>query len=101
VRDVGELNLAIVVITVIALVTLVPMLVRAVLVGWLVYSVPHLVYHLRNTEPFSTDDEVSIAASLALVPILAAVLLVIEVRAPRETPRETPREAPREAPVAR
>lgn len=88
VRDVGELNLALVVITAIALVTLVPMLVRAVLVGWLVYSVPHLVYHLRNTEPFSTDDQVSIAASLALVPILAAVLLVIEVRAPRETPRE-------------
>lgn len=94
VRDVGELNLAIVVITVIALVTLVPMLVRAVLVGWLVYSVPHLVYHLRNTAPFSTDDQVSIVASLALVPILAAVLLVIEVRAPRETPRATPREAP-------
>ena len=83
-RDVGELNLALVVITVVALVTLVPMLVRAVLAGWIVYSVPHLVYHLRNMDPFSTDDQVSIAASLALVPILAVVLLVIEVRAPRE-----------------
>ena len=84
VHDVGELNLALVVITVVALVTLVPMLVRAVLAGWIVYSVPHLVYHLRNTDPFSTDDQVSIAASLALVPILAVVLLVIEVRASRE-----------------
>jgi hypothetical protein len=84
VRDVGELNLALVVITTVALVTLAPMLVRAVLAGWIVYSVPHLAYHMRNMEPFATDDQVSIAASLALVPILAVVLLVIEVRAPRE-----------------
>jgi hypothetical protein len=81
VRDVGELNLALVVITAIAAVTLTPILVRAVLAGWIVYSVPHLVYHLRNMKPFSTDDQVSIAASLALVPILAVVLLVIDVRA--------------------
>jgi hypothetical protein len=84
VRDVGELNLALVVVTAVALVTLGPWLVRAVLAGWLVYSVPHLVYHLRHMTPFATDDQVSIGASLALVPILAVVLLVIEVRAPRE-----------------
>ena len=53
---------------------------RAVLAGWIVYSVPHLVYHLRNLEPFETDDQVSIVASLALVPILAIVLLVIDRR---------------------
>ena len=86
VRDVGTLNLALVVITVIALVTLTPMLVRAVLAGWVVYSLPHVIYHLRNMEPFSTDDQVSIAGSLAFVPILAIVLFVIEVRAPRPAP---------------
>jgi hypothetical protein len=43
------------------------------------------VYHLRNMEPFSSDDQVSIGASLALVPILAVVLLVLDVRTrPRE-----------------
>jgi hypothetical protein len=83
VRDVGELNLALVVVTAVAVVTLVPTLVRAVLAGWIVYSVPHLVYHLRNMEPFSTDDQVSIGASLALVPIVAVVLLVLDVRSPR------------------
>jgi hypothetical protein len=80
VRDVGELNLALAIITVIALVALTPILVRAVLAGWIVYSVPHLVYHLRHLDPFATDDQVSIIASLALVPVLAIVLLVIEVR---------------------
>jgi hypothetical protein len=86
VRDVGELNLALVVITAIAAVTLVPMLVRAVLAGWVAYSLPHLVYHLRNMEPFATDDQVSIGASLALVPILAVVLLVLAFRSPRPVP---------------
>jgi hypothetical protein len=86
VRDVGELNLALVAVTAVAVVTLVPMLVRAVLAGWIVYSVPHLVYHLRNMDPFATDDQLSIGASLALVPILAVVLLVIDVRASRPVP---------------
>jgi hypothetical protein len=83
VRDVGELNLALAVVTVIALVALTPMLVRAVLAGWIVYSVPHLVYHLRHLDPFATDDQVSIISSLALVPVLAIDLLVIEVRTPK------------------
>jgi hypothetical protein len=86
VRDVGVLNLALVTVTVVALVTLVPMLVRGVLAAWLVYSVPHLVYHLRNMGPFETADQVSIAASLAFVPLLAVVLLVIDVRAPEPVP---------------
>jgi hypothetical protein len=62
------------------------MLVRGVLAAWLVYSVPHLVYHLRNMGPFETADQVSIAASLAFVPLLAVVLLVIDVRAPEPVP---------------
>jgi lysylphosphatidylglycerol synthetase-like protein (DUF2156 family) len=98
VRDVGELNLALAVITVVALVALAPMLVRAVLVGWIVYSVPHLVYHLRHLDPFATDDQVSIIASLALVPVLAVVLLVVELRAPKSG---TPVSAEVAAPAAR
>jgi hypothetical protein len=94
VRDVGELNLALVVITAVAAVALTPVLVRAVLAGWIVYSVPHLVYHLRHMEPFTTSDQVSIAASLALVPILAVVLLVLDLRAPRPARSPTGAGAP-------
>jgi hypothetical protein len=86
VRDVGELNLALVIVTVAALIWLTPVLVRAVLAAWLVYSVPHLVYHLRHMSPFATDDQISIGASLAIVPIVAVVLLVIDVRATRPAP---------------
>jgi hypothetical protein len=87
VRDVGELNLALAVVTVVALVVLGPVLVRAVLAGWLVYSVPHLVYHLRHMQPFATDDQVSIGTSLAIVPLVAVALLVIDLRAPRAPAR--------------
>ncbi len=83
VRDVGELNLALALITIVAAISLVPVFVRAVLAGWLVYSVPHLVYHLRHMQPFDASDQVSLGASLAFVPILAVALLVIEVRATR------------------
>ena len=83
VRDVGELNLALVVITVVGA----GHARRRSSSGrcWRAGSCtrcPHLVYHLRNMAPFATDDQVSIGASLALVPILAVVLLVIEVRCP-------------------
>jgi hypothetical protein len=98
VRDVGELNLALAVVTLVALVALTPMLVRAVLAGWIVYSVPHLVYHLRHLDPFATDDQVSIIASLALVPVLAVVLLVVEMRAPKPS---TPSRPEARAPAAR
>jgi hypothetical protein len=95
VRDVGELNLALAVVTVIALVALTPILVRAVLAGWIVYSVPHLVYHLRHLDPFATDDQVSIVASLALVPILAIVLLAIDLRPAAPEPADgAPRSVP-------
>jgi hypothetical protein len=90
VRDVGELNLALVVVTAVALVVLTPVLVRAVLAGWIVYSVPHLVYHARHLKPFATDDQVSLIASLALVPILAVALLWISLRTPRPELVSTP-----------
>jgi hypothetical protein len=34
-------------------------------------------------QPFATDDQVSIGTSLAIVPIVAVALLVIDLRAPR------------------
>ena len=77
VRDVGVLNLSLAVVTIAAAIWLTRPLVRATAVAWLVYGVPHLVYHVRHRSPFDTDDQVSIVASLALAPILAIVLLVL------------------------
>ena len=77
VRDVGVLNLSLAVVTIAAAIWLTGPLVRATAVAWLVYGVPHLVYHVRHRSPFDTDDQVSIVASLALAPILAIAILVL------------------------
>src|SRR4051794_30974007 len=80
VRDVGWLNLALTVATIWAAVTLARSLVIAVLVAWLVTSVPHLAYHVAHLDGLATGDRVGELASLALAPIVAAGLLAVAAR---------------------
>ena len=80
VRDVGWLNLALTVITVWAAASLARSLVLAVLVGWLVVDIPHLVYHAANLDGLSTGDGTAEIISLALGPAIAAALLVLVAR---------------------
>jgi hypothetical protein len=80
VRDVGWLNLALTVITVWAAVTLARTLVIAVLVGWLVADLPHLVYHAANLDGLSSGDGAAELISLAVGPAIAAALLVLVIR---------------------
>jgi hypothetical protein len=80
VRDVGWLNLALTVITVWAAVKLARSLVLAVLVGWLVADLPHLVYHAAHFDSLSTGDGTAEIVSLALGPAIAAALLVLVAR---------------------
>jgi len=54
-------------------------LVLATATAWLVYGVPHLVYHLRHLSPFSGGDVVSIPVSLALG-VAGALLLLLPPR---------------------
>jgi hypothetical protein len=77
VRDVGWLNLALMVATIWAAVTLARALVVGVLAAWLVTGVPHLVYHVANLGGLGTGDRFGELASLALAPVLAGVLLVL------------------------
>jgi hypothetical protein len=76
VRDVGELNLALLVVMVAAAVTLSRPLVRAALAATIVNGVLHVVYHAGHVDMFSTSDQVAILATLALAPVVAVVLLV-------------------------
>jgi hypothetical protein len=79
VRDVGELNLALTVVTVFALIVLARSLVLATAGAWLVYGVPHLVYHARHLDPFDGSDVTAIPVSLALA-VGGALLLLLPRR---------------------
>ena len=86
VRDFGAMNLALAFVTIVALVGLHRQMVNTALGAWLLFSVPHLVYHLRHLDVFGTGDAVAVAVSLAIVPVVAAALLLSRRR--RAEPRD-------------
>ena len=77
VRDVGELNLAMLVVLGAAAVTLAMPLVRAGLVAVIVNSGLHVLYHARHLDMYSSSDATAIMVSLALAPVVAVVLLAM------------------------
>jgi hypothetical protein len=77
VRDVGELSLALTVVTVLAIVWLTPAIVRAAGLAWLVDGALHFVYHLRHHDALPSDERLGAIVSLAVTPIVAVVVLVL------------------------
>jgi hypothetical protein len=83
VRDFGSLNLALVAVTIVALVTLARPVVLAAAAAWILYSLPHLVYHLRHLDLYDTTDKVLNVAALTGALVLPVIVLVAELRRPR------------------
>ena len=73
------------ILTIAALITLSRPLVIAVAVAWLAWGVPHLVYHLRHLDVFSTGDKVANVFLLGSLPVLAVVVLVLTLQRPART----------------
>ena len=80
-RDFGALNLALGVLAVCAAIWLTRTVVAAAAIAWIVYSIPHIGYHVLNGEHFDTSDNVAIVASLVFTPIVAIVVLLASTRA--------------------
>ena len=82
VRDVGVLNLALALVAAVAAVTLARAAVLAAAGAWIVYSLPHLVYHLRHLDLYDTGDKVANVTALAASLALPVIVLVAELRRP-------------------
>jgi hypothetical protein len=80
VRDVGQLSLAVALVSGVAAWTMVPVLVRVAAAAWLVNAVPHFVYHLRHLDAYDTTDKVGNVLSLGLLVALPIVVLVLSYR---------------------
>ena len=80
-RDFGALNLALAVLALLAALWMTRQLVLATLVSLLVYGVPHLAYHVVHGYDGSPIDQIALYGGLALGPVLAAVILVANLRA--------------------
>jgi hypothetical protein len=80
VRDVGGLNLGIAAVLIAALITLSRPMIITASVATLLYGIPHLVYHIANTDGLATSD---IAVSLGGLALFAALPIALIVVAPR------------------
>ena len=86
VRDVGSLNLALVVLVFAALVIGTRQMVRVAMVVWLVNAVPHFLYHLRHLGMnMQGGDKVGIAVTLGFA-VLAPIVVLVWTRRPPEVP---------------
>lgn len=92
VRDVGALYLGLAAASVVAAASHRLEGGRAVGVAWLVFSVPHLTYHLAHLEGFTVRDVIGQVVALSATVVLA-VPLVAPARA-RSTERPTGRKTP-------
>jgi hypothetical protein len=88
-RDVGDLNLALAVVTVCAAVWLSRPIALATALAWLVYSVPHFAYHAANLQTVAADDRVAELASLAVPIVLGVVILAVLPTGTKPSPAST------------
>ncbi len=83
VRDVGGLNLGLAAVLIVAFITLSRPTIVAAALASLLYGVPHLVYHIANTDGLKNSD---IAISLGGLAVFAALpIALIAATAKRRT----------------
>jgi nucleoside-diphosphate-sugar epimerase len=78
IRDFGAMNLALFVVAIAAILTASRAVARVAAAGWLVFAVPHFVYHLRHLEHYDTADQIGNVVTLTftvVAPLLALVSL--------------------------
>jgi hypothetical protein len=75
-RDVGGLYLALLVVSLWAVARPRPEQLRMTGAAWLVFSLPHLVFHLGHLDMFGIADQVGNVVSLGGTAVLASVLLL-------------------------
>lgn len=76
VRDVGTLYLALAAASIVAAASHRADAGRAVGVAWIVFSIPHLTYHLAHLDGFSVKDVVGQVVALGATVVLAVPLLL-------------------------
>jgi hypothetical protein len=76
-RDYGALNLAMAVLLLAAGILLERRLVQVALITWLVFEVPHFIFHLGQTHHFSSGSNLAQLGGLAFQILLPLILLFL------------------------
>ena len=75
IRDFGALNLALAVVYVFAAISLNVTTIRAACIAALVWGVPHVLYHVFNTDGLATGDVIASVGGLAFSAFIPIVVL--------------------------
>ena len=77
VRDVGGLNLGLAAVLIIAIVTLSRPTIIAAAAASLLYGIPHLTYHIFNTDGLASGDVAVSLGGLALFAVVPAAVIAV------------------------
>jgi nucleoside-diphosphate-sugar epimerase len=95
VRDFGALNLALAAILIVALVVGSRLLVTTAAVAYLLWAVPHALYHYFNLQVLDTGDQIANGISLAFSVALPLIIIwLAQSRRQRTSPASSSRKSP-------
>lgn len=76
-RDYGAMNLALAVVTLVAAITMEQLMVRTALVAYIVFAVPHLLFHVTHHRHYSATAATAETATLVVAMLLPVALLIL------------------------
>lgn len=79
-RDYGAMNLALALVTLVAAITMDRLLVRTALAAYVVFAIPHLLFHVTHHQHYATTAAVGETTALAIAALLPLALLTLTFR---------------------
>lgn len=76
-RDYGAMNLSLALVFVVAAITMERRMVRIALGAYLLFAIPHLIFHLTHLEHFTTAGAVGQTIALTVAVLLPVALLIL------------------------
>jgi hypothetical protein len=90
-RDYGAMNLALGLVTAVAAITVDRRMVRAALAAYLLFAVPHLLFHVTHHHHYTTSQAVSETTALTIAVLLPVAFLAHTWRSRDTEPVDTTR----------
>lgn len=76
-RDYGAMNLALSLVTVVAAITMDRLMVRTALAAYVVFAIPHLIFHVTHHQHYRTSAAIGETIALAIAVLLPLGLLTL------------------------
>lgn len=77
VRDFGALNLVLALLFAVSAYTMDVLMTRTALIGYLIFAIPHLIFHLNHLHRLPTADAVAEVVSLSIGVVAPLILLAL------------------------